>query len=60
MGSPIPIVVMPSLFHLPRIQTLAGQDSNQSRPVETLLPMALSKDRLQELWATSIISDWLG
>jgi predicted permease len=48
-GFPYTVVgVMPSSFHLPRIQTLARQDSNQSRPVEALLPMALSKDRLQE------------
>ena len=40
--------VMPPSFHLPHIQVFAGQDSSQSQPVEALLPMSLSKDRLQE------------
>jgi len=47
-GFPYTVVgVMPSSFHLPHLQTIA-QDSNQLQPVEALLPMALTKDRLQE------------
>jgi predicted permease len=42
------IGVMPPSFHLPHIQNFASQDSNHPRPVEALLPMAFSKDQLQD------------
>jgi macrolide transport system ATP-binding/permease protein len=48
-GFPYTVIgVMPPSFHLPSIQILASQDSDHLQPVEALLPMALSKDRLQE------------
>ena len=48
-GFPYTVVgVMPPSFHLPHIQNFASQDSNHPQPVEALLPMAFSKDQLQE------------
>jgi predicted permease len=48
-GFPYTVVgVMPPSFHLPHIQNFASQDSNHPQPVEALLPMAFSKDLLQE------------
>jgi predicted permease len=48
-GFPYTVIgVMPPSFHLPHIQNFASQDSNHPRPVEALLPMAFSKDQLQE------------
>jgi predicted permease len=48
-GFPYTVIgVMPRSFHLPHLQTFGSKDSNQPQPVEALLPMALSKDRLQE------------
>jgi len=39
---------MPRSFHLPHIQTLGSQEINRPQPVEALLPMAFSKDQLQQ------------
>jgi predicted permease len=48
-GFPYTVIgVMAPSFHLPYIQAFASQKSDQSQPVEALLPMALSKDRLEE------------
>jgi predicted permease len=48
-GFPYTVVgVMPPSFHLPHIQNFSSQDSNHPQPVEALLPMAFSKDLLQE------------
>jgi predicted permease len=48
-GFPCTVIgVMPPSFHLPHIQNFASQDSNHPQPVEALLPMAFSKDQLQD------------
>ena len=48
-GFPYTVIgVMPPSFHLPHIQNFSSQDSNHPQPVEALLPMAFSKDLLQE------------
>jgi predicted permease len=48
-GFPYTVVgVMPPSFHLPHMQTLFSQDTDHPQPVEALLPMAFSKDQLQE------------
>jgi predicted permease len=48
-GFPYTVIgVMPPSFHLPHIQAFGIQEINRLQPVEALLPMALSKDRLQE------------
>jgi predicted permease len=48
-GFPYTVVgVMAPSFHLPHVQNLSSQDANHPQAVEALLPMALSKDRLQE------------
>ena len=48
-GFPYTVIgVMPPSFHLPHIQNLSSQDNNHPQPVEALLPMAFSKDLLQE------------
>jgi macrolide transport system ATP-binding/permease protein len=48
-GFPYTVIgVMPPSFHLPHIQDFSRQDSTHPRPVEALLPMAFSKDQLQE------------
>jgi predicted permease len=44
----IVIGVMPRSFHLPFIETFASVDSNRPQPIQALLPMAFSKDLLQE------------
>jgi hypothetical protein len=48
-GFPYTVIgVMPPSFHLPHIQTLSSEDLAHPHPVEALLPMAFSKDQLQE------------
>jgi predicted permease len=48
-GFPYTVIgVMPPSFHLPHIQNFSSQNSNHPRPVEALLPMAFSKDQLQD------------
>jgi hypothetical protein len=39
---------MPKSFHLPVVQSLAGPDRSHAKPVEVLIPLAFSKDRLQD------------
>ncbi|WP_446745201.1 ABC transporter permease [Silvibacterium acidisoli] len=49
-GYPYTIIgVMPSSFHLPAAQTIAGADMHRAGPVEALVPLALSEDRLSEV-----------
>ncbi|HEX4758685.1 MAG TPA: ABC transporter permease [Terracidiphilus sp.] len=40
--------VMPPSFHLPFIQSIAGSDASHAKPVQALVPMAFSKDQLEE------------
>jgi predicted permease len=48
-GFPYTVIgVMPRSFHLPHIQTFATQDSNRPQPIGALLPMAFSKDQLEQ------------
>jgi predicted permease len=48
-GFPFTVIgVMSPRFQLPHIQTLASQATNRPQPVEALLPLAFSKDDLQE------------
>jgi macrolide transport system ATP-binding/permease protein len=49
-GFPYTVVgVMPESFHMPSLQTLeAIGETNRSRPVEVLAPLAFSKERLAE------------
>jgi predicted permease len=48
-GFPYTVIgVMRPSFHLPHIRNFSTQDSNHPRPVEALLPMAFSKEQLQE------------
>jgi predicted permease len=48
-GFPYTVVgVMAPSFHLPHIQNFASLDTNHPQPVEALLPMAFSKDQLQQ------------
>ena len=48
-GFPYTVIgVMPPSFHLPHVQNFASQDSSHPRPVEALLPIAFSKEQLQE------------
>ena len=48
-GFPFTVIgVMPRSFHLPVVQTIAGPDKDRGKPVEALIPLAISKDRLQE------------
>jgi len=42
------IGVMPQSFHLPVVETIAGPDRDRGKPVEAIVPLALSKDRLEE------------
>jgi macrolide transport system ATP-binding/permease protein len=42
------IGVMPNSFRLPVVQTLGGPDRERAKPVEALIPLAFSKDRLQQ------------
>jgi predicted permease len=48
-GYPYTVIgVMAPSFHVPHIQNFAAQDSSHPQPVEALLPMAFSKEQLQE------------
>jgi predicted permease len=48
-GFPYTVIgVMPSSFHLPVIQTIAGPGADRGKPVGGLVPMAFSKDQLEE------------
>src|ERR1700733_6091416 len=48
-GFPYTVIgVMPRSFHLPVMQNFATQGSSHPQPVEALLPMAFSKDQLQD------------
>lgn len=48
-GFPYTVIgVMPQSFHLPVVQTLAGPDRDRAKPIEALVPLTFSKDRLQE------------
>jgi predicted permease len=42
------IGVMPPSFHLPVAQTMQDPNVERAKPVEALVPMALSKERLEE------------
>ena len=47
-GFPYTVIgVMPKSFHLPKADAIAG-NTDRARPVEALLPMAFSKDQLEE------------
>ena len=47
-GFPYTVIgVMPQSFHLP-LRNIAGPDADRAKPVEALLPLAFSKDQLQE------------
>ena len=48
-GFPYTVIgVMPQSFHLPVVQTIAGPEKDRGKPVEAIVPLALSKDRLEE------------
>ncbi|MBV8115441.1 MAG: ABC transporter permease, partial [Silvibacterium sp.] len=48
-GFPYTVIgVMPQSFHLPVVETIAGPDKDRGKPVEAIVPLALSKDRLEE------------
>ena len=48
-GFPYTVIgVMPQSFHLRVVQTIAGPEKDHGKPVEAIVPLALSKDRLEE------------
>ena len=48
-GFPYTVIgVMPRSFHLPFVDTIAGPNTDQAKPVEALVPMAFTKDQLEE------------
>jgi predicted permease len=48
-GFPYTVIgVMPQSFHLPVVQTTAGPEIDRGKPVEAIVPLAPSKDRLEE------------
>jgi predicted permease len=48
-GFPYTVVgVMPRSFHLPHLETFVSQDAARPQPVEALVPLAFSHERLQE------------
>ena len=48
-GFPYTVIgVMPQSFHLPVAETIAGPNTDRAKPVEALVPLAFSKDQLQE------------
>lgn len=48
-GFPFTVIgVMPRTFHLPVVQTIGGTDGGRAKPVEAVVPLAFSKERLQE------------
>jgi predicted permease len=42
------IGVMPQSFHLPITDTIAGPNTDRAKPVAAIVPLAFSKDQLQE------------
>ncbi len=49
-GFPYTVIgVMPPSFHVPHIQNISSGDLTRAHPVEALLPIAFSKDQLQEV-----------
>ncbi|HET6216008.1 MAG TPA: ABC transporter permease [Acidobacteriaceae bacterium] len=49
-GFPYTVVgVMPPSFHLPHLRMWSNVDTNHPQPVEALLPMAFSKEQLQQV-----------
>ncbi len=49
-GFPYTVVgVMPPSFHLPHLEMWSSVDTNHPQPVEALLPMAFSKEQLQQV-----------
>ena len=48
-GFPYTVIgVMPQSFHLPVVQTIAGPETDRGKPIEALVPLAISSDQLQE------------
>jgi predicted permease len=48
-GFPYTVIgVMPRSFHLPIVQAIEGTNTDRAKPIEALVPMAFSKDQLQE------------
>lgn len=48
-GFPYTVIgVMPASFHLPVAETFGDPNTHRAKPVEALVPMAFSKDELQE------------
>jgi putative ABC transport system permease protein len=48
-GYPFTVIgVMPPSFHLPMVETIDVPDSDHTKPVEALVPLAFSADQLQE------------
>ena len=48
-GFPYTVIgVMPQSFHLPVVQIIAGPEKDRGKPVEAIVPLAPSKDRLEE------------
>jgi hypothetical protein len=49
-GFPYTVIgVMPASFHLPLVQTIVDPNSDQAKPVEAIVPLAFSKEQLQEV-----------
>ncbi len=49
-GFPYTVIgVMPQSFHLPVVQTIAGPNTDRAKLVEALVPLAFSKEQLQEV-----------
>lgn len=48
-GFPFTVIgVMPRSFHLPIVEAIPGDNADRAKPVEALVPLAFSKDQLQE------------
>ncbi len=48
-GFPYTVIgVMPESFHLPYVETIASQSTENARPIGALTPLAFSKDQLAE------------
>ncbi|HTD53740.1 MAG TPA: ABC transporter permease [Silvibacterium sp.] len=48
-GFPYSVIgIMPPSFHLPVVETIAGPDRDRGKPIEAIVPLAPSKDRLEE------------
>ncbi|MGC1360127.1 MAG: ABC transporter permease [Silvibacterium sp.] len=49
-GFPFTVIgVMPPAFHLPIAPAFWGENSDRAKPVEALVPLAFTKDKLEEL-----------